>query len=288
MPSSKPKGRTIEWEVRIHAPREAVWAALTEPTQLARWFPPVASGRPGLGEELTFAWGPALQWHTRVVAWEPGRHLVWRDEAVPQPDSPGESGPSGAGSTAPPAEPMAVDWTLEASGGQVLVRLVQSGFGEGDSWDDFFDGTDFGWRFYLHALRHYLERHPGKTRDMVWVRRAARGGKTAIWGKVWSAEGLAPSPDASRFATGRALQLQLGAERLSGTVDFVSAPRGLFATLGSHEEATLLVEMEPGQDALHAGIWLSTYGLPAGRVQALQTALTAMADRLFPGAGEQA
>ena len=68
MPSAKPKGRTIEMEVRIRATREAVWAALTEPSQLTQWFPPAASGQPGLGEELTFSWGPELQWHTRVVA----------------------------------------------------------------------------------------------------------------------------------------------------------------------------------------------------------------------------
>ena len=86
----------------------------------------------------------------------------------------------------------------------------------------------------------------------------------------------------SRFIS---LQLQLGAERLTGTADYVSAPRGLFATLGSLEDATLLVEMEPGQDALHTGIWLSTYALPPGRVQALQAALTGLADRLFPTAG---
>jgi len=273
--SQKPKRRTIELQVRIHAPREAVWAALTEASQLARWFPPVASGKAGLGETLTFAWGPEMQWHTRVAAWEPGRHLLWRDEAVPEP------GASADGASSAAVEPMAVDWTLEAAGGQVLVRLVQSGFGEGDSWDDFYDGTDFGWRFYLHALRHYLERHPGKTRDMVWVRRAARGGPAVPWGKVWSPDGFAPTPDAAHFAAGRPLQLQLGAERLHGMVDYVSAPRGLFATLGSLEDATLLVEMEPGRDVLHTGLWLSTYGLPAHRVQALQAALTALADRIF-------
>src|SRR3974390_3186152 len=99
MPSSKPKGRTIEMEVRIRAPREAVWSALTEPFQLAQWFPPVAGGKPGLGEELTFSWGPELQWRTRVVAWEPGRHLLWRGEGGTPP------APSWGGTTRPPTPP---------------------------------------------------------------------------------------------------------------------------------------------------------------------------------------
>jgi hypothetical protein len=84
---------------------------------------------------------------------------------------------------------MAVEWTLEAVAGQVVVRLVQSGFGEGDVWDDFYGGTDRGWRFFTNALRHYLERHRGKKRDMVSVRRPARGGPTVPWKRVWSADG---------------------------------------------------------------------------------------------------
>ncbi len=270
------KPRTMTLQVRIKAPREAVWRALTEASELARWFPPVASGKPGLGEELCFAWGPELQWHTEVAAFEPGRHLLWRDKAPLQT-------PTAEGAEEAPAAPMAVDWTLEVAGGEVLVRLVQSGFGEGDSWDDFYEGTDFGWRFYLHALRHYLERHPGQERAMVWVRRPARGGPTVPWKRVWSPEGFAPTPDAAHFAVGRPLVLKLGAERLAGRVDFVSAPKGLWATLGSLNDATLLVEMEPGKDELRCGIWLSTYGLPKTRVEALQKALTAMADRAFTG-----
>jgi len=273
--TSKPKARIIQLEVRIQAPRDVVWAALTEASELSRWFPPVATGKPGLGEELSFSWGD-LHWHTEVVGWEPGRHLVWRDK--PEKPAVAADGTAAAG-------PMAVDWTLEAAGGEVRVRLVQSGFGEGDSWDDFYQGTDFGWRFYLHALRHYLERHRGKQRAMAWVRRHARGGPSVPWGKVWSADGFAPTPDAAHLAAGRPVQLSLGTERLGGTVDFVQAPRGLWATLVSLEDATLLVEMEPGQEERHAGLWLSTYGLPEERVAALQSALTAMADRVLPVAG---
>jgi hypothetical protein len=51
----------------------------------------------------------------------------------------------------------------------------------------------------------------------------------------------------------------------------------------SLDDSLLLVEMEPGRDRLHCGIWLSTYGLPPERVAALQRGLTAMADRCFAG-----
>lgn len=272
MTQGKRKPRTIEVEVRIEAPVEAVWKALTDASELSRWFPPVAEGKPGLGEPLLLSWGPEMQWHTTVAAWEPGKHLLWRDT----------SSPEFPGTTQPPAAPMAVDWTLEAAaGGQVVVRLVQSGFGEGQAWDDFYDGTDRGWRFYLFALRHYLQTHRGVKRDMVSVRRPARGGPAMAWKRLWSQDGFSPAPSESHWKAGQPFELQLGTERLRGTVAVVEQPHVFWGTLDALDAATLLVEMEPGRDLIHCGIWLSTYGLPAKRVEALQEGLTATADRVF-------
>ena len=275
MTDAKPKKpRSLELEVSIAAPREAVWAALTEPSELARWFPPLAVGKAGPGEMLLLSWGP-IEWRTQVVAWEPGRHLGWRD----LPGHP--SAPEGAQPGAP--APMTVDWTLEAAGGKVVVRLVQSGFGEGDAWDDHYDGTDMGWRFFLNALRHYLEHHRGQERRMVSERRPARGGPAVPWKRLWSAEGFRPSPPVEKLSPGGPFELRLDGETLRGTVDFIRMPSHFWGTVDSLEGATLLVEMEPGRDRIHCGIWLSTYGLPAGRVEALQRALTSLADRALSG-----
>jgi uncharacterized protein YndB with AHSA1/START domain len=263
------KPRVIELQVTIHAPRGAVWAALSEPSELARWFPPTVEGKPGFGEMLVLSWGPEVHWRTRVAAWEPGRHLRWQD--VPASAEPG----------APSPVPMAVDWTLEASGGEVVVRLVQSGFGEGETWDDYYDGTDIGWRFFLNALRHYLERHRGMARTMVSIRRPARGGPLVPWKRLWSPEGLFPTAAVESFAPGKAFELSLGRERLAGTVDFVRAPSHFWGRVENLNDAPLLVEMEVGRDRLHCGIWLSTYGVSVERTQSVQRELTAMADRAF-------
>jgi uncharacterized protein YndB with AHSA1/START domain len=64
MTEKKPKARSLQFEVLIAAPLEAVWNALTEASELARWFPPVAVGKTGLGEQLLLPWGPEVQWHT--------------------------------------------------------------------------------------------------------------------------------------------------------------------------------------------------------------------------------
>jgi uncharacterized protein YndB with AHSA1/START domain len=45
-PQKKPQGRTVETEMAIDAPLEAVWKALTEAGELTRWFPVEARSSP--------------------------------------------------------------------------------------------------------------------------------------------------------------------------------------------------------------------------------------------------
>ena len=88
---------------------------------------------------------------TTVDAWEPGKHVRWLDE----------SGFMGAGHRdrdgLPPRDRRRQD----------RVRLVQSGFGASEGWDDFFEGTEAGWTYFLYNLRLYLERHLGKVRHLI-------------------------------------------------------------------------------------------------------------------------
>ncbi|HET6980950.1 MAG TPA: hypothetical protein VFI53_02360, partial [Myxococcaceae bacterium] len=56
----------------------------------------------------------------------------------------------------------------------------------------------------------------------------------------------------------------------------------LFGKLPDLGGALLLVEMEPGLSGpVNTGLWLSTWGLDAGRVDALRTGLRSMADAVF-------
>jgi hypothetical protein len=206
-----------------------------------------------------------MDWTTRVVAWEPGEHLTWQDAAGEGPDAP---------------PPMAVDWTLEAQGGAVTVRLVQSGFGEGDSWDAMYDGLTQGWRFFLWALKHALEVHPGTPRRMVSARRPVPADATVAWERILGADGLAA---ATPLAEGAPLRLRLGDQQLVGTVAGMRAPTHLWGELESLGRATLLVEVEGGYPQRHLGLWLSTYGLSEAQVAPLEQALTALADRALGG-----
>ena len=47
---------TIRFERRLPYPIEAVWAALTDPAELIRWFPLEAEASPGIGGEIVMRW----------------------------------------------------------------------------------------------------------------------------------------------------------------------------------------------------------------------------------------
>lgn len=57
---------------------------------------------------------------------------------------------------------MIVDYILESRGGKTVLTLVQSGFGDDAAWDAEFEGTNLGWKVFLHNLRHIAAHHPNK------------------------------------------------------------------------------------------------------------------------------
>ena len=51
------RARAIEKEIELNAPVEAVWMALTDGKELARWFPLEARVTPGVGGEVFLSVG---------------------------------------------------------------------------------------------------------------------------------------------------------------------------------------------------------------------------------------
>ena len=107
--------RTLEAELYVEAPVEAVWKALTEAEELANWFPLRSRIEPGVGGSIRLSWDDFSQ-DCAIEAWEPRHHLrtLWP-----------------AAHPADPAVPVAVDYYLEGRGGGTSVRLVHSGFSAG-------------------------------------------------------------------------------------------------------------------------------------------------------------
>ena len=78
---------TITFERRLPHPPEAVWAAITEPEQLALWFMTRATIDGHVGGRVDFLSGPArLHVTGRVLAWDPPRLFEheWNVEARDQ------------------------------------------------------------------------------------------------------------------------------------------------------------------------------------------------------------
>lgn len=226
--------RTLEKEITLAAPPAAVWRALTEGEELRRWFPVDARVDPGVGGKVWISWGPEMAWESAIDIWEPGKHLRLSNPGTPVP--------------------FAVDYYIEARGDVTVLRLVNSGFGPGADWDDMYFGMDGGWSYFLYNLRHYLERHPGKPRTVLFRRTkssAPRAGIAAALARLLGAGDVFP-------ATGSDVTVPLGAKRLAGRVG-LSLPNHLAIVVPELDDALLFFELEPGPNVT-LGAYLSIYG----------------------------
>ena len=236
---------SLELHVDVDARIEAAWKALTEAEGLANWFSPIAKvSAPGLNGEVTAAWSEEMAFTTRVDAWDPGRHVRWIAEDLM---GPGTS--------------LATDFHLEVVGGKTRIRLVQSGFGESEGWDDFFEGTKTGWTYFLYNLRLYLETHQGRTRRLISERIPVKAPRDAAWKHIASAvTGVAPAA-VSDLAPGDRVRVAFdGGPAGNGVVELVVPRYGLAVRLPELMDSVLFIELEGGSpDSFHTGWWLSVY-----------------------------
>ncbi len=183
---TKRPDRVIELTIDIDATLEEVWHALTTGEGIARWFGPYAAVTPGEGGRVSVGWDPTEMWDSPITVWEPERRMQTVSEM-----------PSKDGGVVR----LAVDYFLEANGGRVRVRLVHSGFDDSGAWDDYIDGLDAGWTYFLFNLKHALERHRGVERRQLSARfrtdRARRRGPSRL-----RREGPARAARGRRVATG--------------------------------------------------------------------------------------
>jgi uncharacterized protein YndB with AHSA1/START domain len=132
---------TVERTLDLNAPLDRVWRALTDPEELARWFPDrvdQAEIKPGV--EGRFVWEKHGAYAFRLEAVEPPRRLVWQwardaetslDEGVT----------------------TKVEWILEPrSDGGTTLRLRESGFVRPEDHE----ANEMGWDAELKELVELL------------------------------------------------------------------------------------------------------------------------------------
>ena len=156
---------------------------------------------------------------------------------------------------------LAVDYYLDVQGGRVRVRLVHSGFDDSGSWDDYIDGLDAGWSYFLFNLKHALERHRGVDRQQLSprFRTTARAGEDH---PLFGAKGLRVQPPVGGLRPGDACHLSLGGVEVDATVAVRQAPRTIAFVVPAWNDALLFVEREGMKEAHHLGVRLSLYGVP--------------------------
>jgi uncharacterized protein YndB with AHSA1/START domain len=130
---------TIERQMTFELPREVVWAAITEPEQIGRWFGTSAELDLRPGGEGSFYWEHLdVTTSVTVEAVEPPARFAYRWE-------PGgsEGGPT-----------TLVEFRLEEIPGGTRLTLIESGFSQfgPESWQ----GNELGWDAELGELRVFL------------------------------------------------------------------------------------------------------------------------------------
>lgn len=259
MMSNVQQTRSVEVQMEINAPVEAVWKALTDGEELTRWFPLDARVKPGAGGSIWMSWGGAFEGESPIEVWEPNRRLktVWPSHGAP---------------TGCPAK-VAVDYYLEGRGGKTVLRLVHSGFGVSAEWDKEFDGVTRGWAFELRGLRHYLENHRGRQRRVIWARKTTKLSTAETMNRVIGSAGRVLRGRIEGLKEGDPFRLELvGSDQpIEGVVAVNNPPRSFCGAVAGLNGAYMRCEVEAcGPDgADEVWVWFSTYDVEPDRVEKL-------------------
>ena len=257
--------RAIVLEARFDASPGDVWHALTDAEALSNWFAPFITAGQNVGGIVEMSWDGVNKWPTTIEVWEPERHLRWGDPAPSAPED--RSQPR-----------LSVDWLISSDGGQTVLRLVHSGFGEGANWDDQVEGTLGGWTYFLWNIGYCLTQHRGVRRVMVSARQRVPASRAQFWESLFASGLISVSPGGP--SAGAACTVALG-RSFDAVVQTSDPPYRFAARMPSLNDALLFIELEAGApNGFHAGFWLSTYGLPNDTVAELQRALDETVTRL--------
>jgi uncharacterized protein YndB with AHSA1/START domain len=240
----------VETEITLDADEATVWRALTEGEELKRWFTLDARVTPGAGGAVWLSFGEGMDWETPIELWEPNKHLRTAEPA-----------PSKA----------AVDYYIESKGGETVLRIVQSGFGD-DAWEDELDTLKGGWGAFLATLRNYLERHRGEPRAVAYFRHPAVPlERKEAFPRLLEALGVQPVQAGERFS----------GELFQGIADVALSPINLSGPLDNLGGGFLMIEVEPGRGRCRPSVWVSLYGETAREAAALQEELQRRVMRAF-------
>ena len=227
--------RAIHAEIEVPGTPEQVWEAIATGPGISSWYVPHTVEERTNGA-MVASFGPGMDTPGRVAAWEPPARVLFDGGAA-------DSG-------------LAFEWLVEArDGGTCVVRLVNSGFGSGEDWDDQYDAMESGWVLFLRNLRLHLEHFPGRVAVPMlpmapWSTPAAQA-----WTRLAARLGIDPAP-----AIGSNIRIELpDGLGLVGVVAGVG-DRSVSLVLSEPAEGTAFIAAEAAGDASSISIWAYLYG----------------------------
>jgi uncharacterized protein YndB with AHSA1/START domain len=139
----------IENQIRIHAPKDAIFQALTTEAGIRGWWNRRAHISPDVGGESTYQFnkgGDDVHMRFRNEKLDPAGKVVW---ACLTNDN-----PSWIGTT--------VEWALEDTPEGVEVKFRHGGFAEEFRDTDGFRMITGGWQHFLQSLKTWIEDKKGQ------------------------------------------------------------------------------------------------------------------------------
>ena len=270
---------TLRKRMKLRATVGEVWAALTVPEELVRWFPLQARVEPGVGGSITQSWNAEYEGSANILEWDPGKRLTTARTL---------SLPTEEGTIAEVT--ITEEWTFEARGGAVHLHLEQGGFPEGSAGQEWMDACSRGWDFELRGLRHALERHCGTPRKVLWCRRLLDLPLESIWDRVMGSGGFAGAGTLPAIKHGDRYEVEPArGPKLAGCLQLYLPPRDFAATVEGVEDAYLRLRLDPpgfGVEQAQLHLWLSTFGVSEDRRESVREEWEAMLDELFPDQGQ--
>jgi uncharacterized protein YndB with AHSA1/START domain len=249
--------RDLELSVELDASPEDVFRAVTDGTEIAKWFAPEARVTPPEGGNKGRIW----------ISWGEGMSVEHEIEIFDAPKR--MRHPSGRNGET--KAPLYAEWSIEArEGGKTTLRLVHSGFSASADWDHEYEAHGRGWRLMLQNLRHYFARHPHEPAVHLLFTSNVQSPRRSIWTTLLGAFGWSAPPrvgDQFRFTT------PTGGV-LTGVVDLVMDTRDLALVVREYGDALLRFSLEGKPDAPSTFVYgyAIVYGADRARAQELVAA----------------
>jgi uncharacterized protein YndB with AHSA1/START domain len=231
--------RVIDLSVEVPGSPEEVWKTISTGPGITSWYVPhQVEERPGGTVRMDF--GPAYGEHTAEVAvWEPPRRVVF----------------AGSGETE-----MAFEWLVtDRHDGTCGVRLVNSGFAQGEEGDAELDAMRSGWSIFLENLRLHLTHFRGRRAHAVIPTVMTTGPHDSGFSRLCAALGI---PDDLRDGA-RVVTSGEGVPALAGTLDRVletGSTRTYLVLLDSPTPGTAFLTAEGWGDLVSLSAYLYLYG----------------------------